>query len=136
MAPKRNKKKPMPNTEEPAELMTEDSGPLYARYLEHARLQNAARSWMWVGVASVAAMIIILWGWAMKSKMDTLNWKKAPEKQLFEKTRAEWDKVFADNKENTDQLGETKEKMKGMLQQILTATSTGTTTVSVSGTAQ
>ncbi|HLD61041.1 MAG TPA: hypothetical protein VJA27_02840 [Patescibacteria group bacterium] len=116
----------LPVKKEPTELTAQNPAPSYEQYLERARQQNAARSWMWVGVVSVATMIIILWGWAMKSKMDTLNWRKAPEKQLFEKTRAEWGKVFSDNQDNTEQLGQTKEDLKGALQQILTATSSGT----------
>jgi len=87
--------------------------------------ERDAKLLLWFGVGIFSLTIFILWGWALKIRLDYFSWQKTPENQLVESTKTDWNKYFADTKESE----ENKIKIKNALNQILIHTIT-TSTVS------
>lgn len=61
----------------------------------YAREQRA-RLWMYLGVGAVAVMIIFIWGYALKARLDNFSWNKSEEKELTQTAKKTWDELFAD----------------------------------------
>ena len=85
---------------------------------------RGAKIWMWCGVGIFALMIIVLWGWAMKIRLDAFSWQKTPESRIVNTAKTDWDKYFADTKA----LEENKIKIENALKQIVANADTATTT--------
>lgn len=65
--------------------------------------ERGAKRLMWLGVISFSAIIFALWGWSLAVQISGLQWNKAPETNLANKTKEEWNEIFAKQKE--DQAG-------------------------------
>ena len=91
---------------------------------------RGAKIWLWAGVGIFSLTILLLWGWAMKIRLDTFSWQKTPENKIVQTAKTDWDKYFTETKT----LEENKNKIKDALGQILANIST-TTTISTSTTA-
>ncbi len=100
--------------------------------------EPAARRWLWVGVISFAAIILLLWGWSTKLELAFLSLAKSPEGELVAKTKANWDSVFAKNKQKQTEYNFTKNQLKNIISQIFTSRtqSSATTSVMSTGTLQ
>jgi hypothetical protein len=88
---------------------------------------RSAKFWLWSGVGIFSLMILILWGWAMKIRLDAFSWQKTPEKKIVETAKTDWDTYFTETKT----LEENKNKIKNVLNQIMVSI-ISTTTVSTS----
>lgn len=84
--------------------------------------EHSAKIWLWFGVGIFALTIFILWGWALKIRLDYFSWQKTPEKKIVESAKTDWNTYFSDTKK----LEENKIKLKEALNKILTSTSTST----------
>lgn len=87
--------------------------------------ERSAKIWLWFGVGIFTLTIFVLWGWALKIRLDYFSWQKTPEKKIVESAKTDWDKYFSDTKK----LEENKIKLKEALNQILANT---TSTISTS----
>lgn len=81
---------------------------------------NSAKRLMWLSVGLFTAVILILWGWAMKINLSNLNFRKSAEGQLLQRSQAEWDRLFNDTMTEQEQVKKTKQ-IKDNLKQIITA---------------
>ncbi len=73
-----------------------------------------AKMWLWIGVSSITAIILVLWGWATSISLASFSWEKTPEKKLVEKSQNEWDTLF-----NNEQTRIKNEQMKLQIKNIL-----------------
>lgn len=86
---------------------------------------RGAKIWMWAGVGIFSLTIILLWGWAMKIRLDTFSWQKTPENKMVETAKTDWNKYFAETKT----LEENKRKIKNAIERILANSIVATTTI-------
>ena len=87
---------------------------------------RGAKIWLWTGVGIFSLTIILLWGWAMKIRLDTFSWQKTPENKIVESAKTDWDKYFTETKT----LEENKNKIKEALSQIVINLNNASTTIS------
>ena len=87
---------------------------------------RGAKISLWTGVGIFSLTIILLWGWAMKIRLDTFSWQKTPENKIVESAKTDWDKYFTETKT----LEENKNKIKGALSQIVINLNNASTTIS------
>jgi len=82
---------------------------------------QTAKRWMWGGVGALTAIILVLWGWSMRLQFASFSSAKSPEGALVDKTKADWNKIFAEDKQkqiNTDTI---REQLKNVITQIVTS---------------
>ncbi len=75
--------------------------------------------WLWIGVSSITAIILVLWGWATSISLSSFTWEKTPEKKLVEKSQSDWDALFNNEKERIKN-----EQMKLQIKNILNTIAT------------
>ena len=80
---------------------------------------RAAKMWLWIGVSSITAIILVLWGWATSISLSSFTWEKTPEKKLVEKSQSDWDALFNNEKERIKN-----EQMKLQIKNILNTIAT------------
>lgn len=69
---------------------------------------------MWFGVLIFSLIIVFLWGWALKIKLDNFSWKETPENKIISTAKTNWDEYF--NEQRTKkQMEENKNKIKEMV---------------------
>ncbi len=100
---------------------TEKEGMIFKPRVNHT--ERVAKLLLWFGVGIFSLTIFILWGWALKIRLDYFSWQKTPENKMIETAKTDWDKYFADTKESE----ENKIKIKNALNQILIHTITTST---------
>lgn len=84
------KKSGPPVKETPAEINPAD---LIAPYYQ--REPSSARTLRWVGTLSCAALIILLWGWALTLRVSSISWQATDENKFVSETKQSWDGAFA-----------------------------------------
>ncbi len=89
----------------------------------------AAKRLMWFSATLFSLMIIILWGWAMKVRLDNLSIKQTPETKLIKQGQQDWDTLFNQTNENQQQTT-TLSNIKKYLQQIVDTASNSTSSAS------
>ena len=62
----------------------------------------AARRLMLLGVTCCTILIAVLWGWAIKLRLESVTWKKTNEGQLVSDVKQNWDKSFSEEKNATE----------------------------------
>lgn len=77
----------------PATAAPIDPQDLIAPYYQ--REPRSARTLMWVGVVSCAAMIILLWGWALTLRVSAISWHATDENKFVYQAKQSWDGAFA-----------------------------------------
>lgn len=96
------------------------------------RRDKGARTLLWFGVLAFSLVIVFLWGWALKIKLDNFNWRETPENKMISTAKSNWDEYFNEQK-TKQQMEENKKKIEGMVGTLFrradeTASSTITTT--------
>lgn len=66
----------------------------------YKRSQNKAKSWMWMGVVGISAIIFFFWGWSVVLRITTFNWNKSGEKTLIQNSQEDWNKLFSPSNNN------------------------------------
>jgi hypothetical protein len=97
---------------------------------------RAAKMWLWIGVSTISAIILVMWGWATSIRLSSFSWAKTPEKKLIENSKNDWNELFNDeqSKIKNEQL---KSQIKNAINIIVAeanSTTTATTTISASTT--
>lgn len=87
--------------------------------------------WMWTGVIVFAVIIVGLWGWAIKIRFSSINWSQTPEVQMANNQQKDWNQIFNDEKDRII-LEDAKNKLKTIIDSVISATSTPTTTINTS----
>lgn len=87
--------------------------------------EQNAKKWLWLLVGSFTIIIVVLWGWATKVSLSSINWSKTPEKQILDSRKNEWDTLFNDeaSKAKSEQL---KLQVKNIIGKIMAETNTST----------
>jgi hypothetical protein len=57
-----------------------------------------AKMWLWIGVSSVSAIILVMWGYATSISLSSFSWARTPEKKLIENSKNDWNEIFNDEK--------------------------------------
>lgn len=87
--------------------------------LKKTRQQYKAKSWFILVVAGLAAIICILWGYALWQRMANFNFSKTDENKIWQNTKDSWERAFSAT-ENTELEKElTKIQLKNILSQII-----------------
>ncbi len=109
---KKKKTKRQKETAEPTpDLIYQDTQslkPFYQR--QPMRQDKGAKILLWSGVLLFSLMIVFLWGWALKIKLDNFNWRETPENKMISTTKTNWDEYFNEQK-TKQQLEENKKKI-------------------------
>ena len=66
------------------------------------RSQTKAKSWLWLGVIGMAAIIFFFWGWSIVSNISLFNWKNTQENTLLKKTQNDWNQIFTETTEKQE----------------------------------
>ena len=105
-------------------------------YEKEFKLLSQKKFWSWFGVFIFSAVIIIMWGWAMKVNFTSFSWQKTEEKKVMDNVKSDWDNYIKQEKEEFEKMQakkETRDKLMELAQMAdatTTATSTATTTTS------
>lgn len=118
--PKKTKVEPMPGlvyqniNELPAE-----PAPTVEQKLEKFRSsQNKAKSWLWLGVISISAIIFFFWGWSLLSNISLFSWKRTQENNLVKKTQTDWNEIFTKTEKSEKEKRQLKEQLAIMVNEI------------------
>ncbi|OGH69588.1 MAG: hypothetical protein A2754_00320 [Candidatus Magasanikbacteria bacterium RIFCSPHIGHO2_01_FULL_47_8] len=104
--------------------------------IPQAGYDQTAKRWMWVGVGTLATIILVLWGWSMRLQFAFFSSARSPEGVLVDKTKANWNKIFSENKQKQIEGDTVREQLKNIITQIVTSSTQPTaTTTTVSTTA-
>ncbi len=90
--------------------------------------ESASKSWLWLGVLSITAIIVFFWGWAIFSKISSTNWKKTPESELADKTKKDWNEIFSGDGNSLVTMVSVKAQINSIVDQFKKQTTPTTTT--------
>lgn len=97
----------------------ENSAPDIQEKLEKFRqAQTKTKSWMWLGVIGISAIIFSFWGWSIVSKISFFNWKKTQENKMMIKTQEDWNEIFIKAEKEEQDKKELKQKIGIIIEEI------------------
>ncbi|MDO8509882.1 MAG: hypothetical protein Q7S24_01945 [bacterium] len=91
--------------------------------------ETASKSWLWLGVLSITAIIVFFWGWAIFSKISTTNWNKTPESDLADQTKKDWNQIFSGDGSSLVTLVSVKSQISNIVEEFKKQTIQNTTTL-------
>ncbi len=89
--------------------------------------ERPARRWLWVGVGSFIVMIIVLWGWSVKLRFQSVSWQASQEYALGKNTKAAWNQIFTEQKKSIVNQQLEKTEIKNIIKQLLANQAASTT---------
>ncbi|PIT87943.1 MAG: hypothetical protein COU31_00040 [Candidatus Magasanikbacteria bacterium CG10_big_fil_rev_8_21_14_0_10_40_10] len=87
---------------------------------------NQAKRLMYLTVFLFTAIIVVLWGWSLKIRIDNLNVSGTPEGQLASNTIENFNNIFADNQADENTKQEILKNLQKIAQQLITTSTTST----------
>jgi len=118
---KTNKKtEPTPNLiYQDTQQAPENTTPNIEEKLEKFRqTQTKAKSWMWLGVIGISAIIFFFWGWSIISRISLFNWNKTQENKMIIRTQEDWNDIFTKIEKEEKEKKELKQQINLIIEDI------------------
>jgi len=116
---KPKKTKTEPTSDQNANQLPAESSPKVEQKLESFRnSQKKAKSWLWLGVIGISAIIFFFWGWSLLSNISLFSWKQTQENSLVKKTQSDWNDIFTKTQKAETEKRQLKEQLGAAIEEF------------------
>lgn len=131
--PKKTNTASMPNPIYQNANPTEPTTTVEQKLEKFRNSQNKAKSWMWLGVIGISAIIFFFWGWSLMSNISLFSWKQTQENSLVKKTQSDWNEIFTKTEKEEKEKRQLKEQLGVIIDELKKQAGAGQTATSTTG---